>query len=335
MKAVPKPVSRIKGVGRLAQTLALSLVFGLSSATAAFAQLEGGEGGAPPEGAKGLFFQQLERPTESINTGLRYWIELKRGGTVSRVTNKTQFKTGDSIRFHVRSNIDGYAYILLSCGSREERSVLFPDPHVVENNKLERGKEYALPSDGYLTFDENPGTEKLTLLLSRSPINAEAYLSRPQRQVTMIASAQTGSKDLVPAKIYVSYNTPRVDYAPVIKDEPKADPTPVKIAEKPSDKGDKKDDGQDAKGKDKKGKKPVKTAVKPKTDNRTKVASSSGSSTPKVHRTPDTGSSNANNGASGVSNGAGDGREDEGTTTVVSKQSSGVLHVDVALDHRD
>ena len=335
MKAVPKPVSRIKGVGRLAQTLALSLVFGLSSATAAFAQLEGGEGGAPPEGAKGLFFQQLERPTESINTGLRYWIELKRGGTVSRVTNKTQFKTGDSIRFHVRSNIDGYAYILLSCGSREERSVLFPDPHVVENNKLERGKEYALPSDGYLTFDENPGTEKLTLLLSRSPINAEAYLARPQRQVTMIASAQTGSKDLVPAKIYVSYNTPRVDYAPVIKDEPKADPTPVKIAEKPSDKGDKKDDGQDAKGKDKKGKKPVKTAVKPKTDNRTKVASSSGSSTPKVHRTPDTGSSNANNGASGVSNGAGDGREDEGTTTVVSKQSSGVLHVDVALDHRD
>lgn len=112
-------------------------------------------------------------------------------------------------------------------GSRAEQSVLFPDARMNEVNRVDRGKEYALPSDGFLTFDNNPGTEKLTLLLSRAPIDAQAYLARPQRQVTMIASAQTGSKDLVPAKIYVSYNAPRVE-APIIKDEPKAEPTVIK-----------------------------------------------------------------------------------------------------------
>lgn len=287
--------------------VSLAVALGVAFSSGAYAQEQ--------SGAKGLFFEQLEKPTESLNTGLRYWIELKRGNNVTRVSNKFQFKTNDSIRFHVRSNIDGYAYILLSSGSRGEQSVLFPDSKADENNKVDRGKDYALPSDGYLTFDENPGLEKLTLLLSRSPMDAQAYLAKPQKEVTMIASAQTGSKDLVPARIYVSYNAPRVE-APVFLP---ATTKPEKVA------------------KVEKIEKTVKVShtkvTQPaKSEHTEKVAQSpAADDKPKAaHRTPVKVKHAVASSGSSASTSP---KEEEGTVTVVSQQSSGVLHVDVALQH--
>lgn len=287
--------------------VSLAVALGVAFSSGAYAQEQ--------SGAKGLFFEQLEKPTESLNTGLRYWIELKRGNNVTRVSNKFQFKTNDSIRFHVRSNIDGYAYILLSSGSRGEQSVLFPDSKADENNKVDRGKDYALPSDGYLTFDENPGLEKLTLLLSRSPMDAQAYLAKPQKEVTMIASAQTGSKDLVPARIYVSYNAPRVE-APVFLP---ATTKPEKVA------------------KVEKIEKTVKVShtkvTQPaKSEHTQKVAQSpAADDKPKAaHRTPVKVKHAVASSGSSASTSP---KEEEGTVTVVSQQSSGVLHVDVALQH--
>jgi len=159
------------------------------------------------DGAKGLYFEQLQKPEHPINTGLKYWIELKRKGKVTQVSNKEPFYSGDRIRFHVRPNIDGYAYILLRSGSRGEQSVLFPDARTGEDNHVEHGRDYEMPADGYLAFDQNPGTEKVTLLLSRKPMDAAACLSKPDADATMIASAQTGSKDLIPAKVLIVYAT--------------------------------------------------------------------------------------------------------------------------------
>jgi hypothetical protein len=167
-------------------------------------------GATDPDGAKGLFFAQLERPTENMNTGIQYWIELRRGDATTRVNNKTAFHSGDRIRFHVKPNIDGYAYILLRSGSRGEQAVLFPDPEKREENRLQRGKDYVLPGDGELKFDQNPGIEKLSLLLSRSPIDTTAYVS-PQSESTaprVVASIASGSKDLIPSQILVSYVQP-------------------------------------------------------------------------------------------------------------------------------
>src|SRR5581483_6148762 len=129
-----------------------------------------------------------------------------RDGKTQRVSNKFAFKSGDQIKFHVTSNIDGYAYILLKSGSRGESSVLFPDSSTTDNNRVQRGKDYVLPESDFLTFDENPGTEKLSLLLSRTPIDAQAYLSNPADAPTLIASAMTGSKDLIPQRVLVHYN---------------------------------------------------------------------------------------------------------------------------------
>lgn len=169
---------------------------------------------ASEDGAKGIFFEQLAKPAEPINTGLRYWIELVRKGKTVRVSNKETFYSGDHIRFHVRPNVDGYAYILLRSGSRGEQSVLFPEEKSSDNNRMEHGRDYVLPGDGFLTFDRNPGTEKLTLLLSRTPIDATAYLRAPKEQPTVIASAVVGSKDLIPAKVMVLPPEPVANYAP-------------------------------------------------------------------------------------------------------------------------
>jgi len=195
---------------------------------------------AGQDGAKGLYFEQLQKPEHSLNTGLRYWIELNRKGKVIQVSNKEPFYSGDRIRFHVKPNIDGYAYILLRSGSRGEQSVLFPDSRNGEDNRVEHGRDYELPADGYLAFDQNPGTEKLTLLLSRKPIDAQALLAKPSSDATMIASSDSGSKDLIPAKVLVVYAPSSIssDKPPATPDsnEPKDSSVTVTVQHKPTPK---------------------------------------------------------------------------------------------------
>jgi len=193
------------------------------------------------EGAKGLFFEQLDSPYKSMNTGVQYYIELHRDGRTTKVTNKYGFKNGDKIKFHVKSNIDGYAYILLKSGSRGEQSVLFPDPGSGDNNKVKRGDDFSIPADGFLTFDDNPGTEKVSLVLSRTPIDAQAYLATPKEAPVLVASASTGAKDLIPSRVLVHYSdtpAPPVKIASNVKPV-KLDPKttivePIKLEHKPT-----------------------------------------------------------------------------------------------------
>lgn len=265
------------------------------------------------KGAKGLFFEQLESPSKDLNTGVQYWIELERGGKKIKTNNKTEFKSGDRIRFQVKSNIKGYAYILLSTGSRGEQSVLFPDPSVNESNKVMPGKVYTLPGMGALTFDENPGQEKVTLLLSRHPIDAQAYLDRPTEQPTLIASAMTGSKDLVPAKVLVSYNDPnksfpsdrlKVTRSTVSAQSPKSDSKPK--PEKPS--------SATKVASSTKTSKPSKPAKTKNSTSTVKVAQVKHSSDSVTHKNKKS-------------------HQDEEAVTVVSEATGGILHVDVNLHH--
>lgn len=138
-----------------------------------------------------------------------YWIELVRDGQVLHVTQKASFKSGDKIKFHVKPNIESYAYVALKSGSQGESSVLFPLPNSKDNNHLEKGVDIAIPSDDYMTFDQNPGTEHVCLTLSRTPIDAKSLLGGGMRpDDTKVVMRQPGSKDLVPVKIKVSYTTP-------------------------------------------------------------------------------------------------------------------------------
>ncbi len=170
----------------------------------------------PTDGAKGLFFEQLSKPTEKLNTGLQFWIELHRHGQTLRADNRAIFQSGDKIRFHVTPNIDGYAYILLRSGSRGEQAQLFPLESLKENNQITRGKEIALPTEGTLDFDDNPGVEKLTMLISRTAIDPKPYLNNPDEgSGPLIIKLSAGSKDLIPTNVLVSYMSPS-QAAPVI-----------------------------------------------------------------------------------------------------------------------
>jgi hypothetical protein len=158
---------------------------------------------AAEQGAKGMFYEQLSKPAETINNGLQYWIELKRPGQPLRnVSNKFEFRSGDQIRLHVRSNVDGFAYVVLREGSQGEHAVLFPDPHHADDNHLKANSEYTIPNDSYLAFDQNPGTERVTFVLSRNPI--EPKKNNFQDKV-IIASRVEGSKDLIPGSLVISY----------------------------------------------------------------------------------------------------------------------------------
>lgn len=291
-------------------SLIMTALLGLSLSTPGYALDENQD-----KGAKGLFYEQLASPSKNLNTGVQYWIKLNRDGKKVRVTNKQEFRSGDQIWFCIKSNVKGYAYILLSDGSRGEQSVLFPDPSVSESNKIYPGKTYTLPSQGALTFDENPGLEKVTLLVSRHPIDAQAYLNKPNQQQTLIASAMTGSKDLVPAKVLVSIQ-PVTSNSIVVAKHPATSTSKPKIAKAKPKK--KKTTTKIASSKVKK-KKYVPKHKKKKTVKKKMVAKHK----PKQHLPH----SKSNFQASSA--------DDAGTVTVVSQATGkgNVLHINVDLHH--
>ncbi len=127
-------------------------------------------------GVKDMFYQQLNNPSQQINTGMSYWIELRRGATIKRVDNRTTFKSGDRIRFHVTSNIDGHAHCVMLQGSSGKQAVLFPVPVKDPSNSVTRGKAAIIPSTTFLVFDNKKGTEHIRLAVSRNNIDTNALL---------------------------------------------------------------------------------------------------------------------------------------------------------------
>jgi hypothetical protein len=142
-------------------------------------------------GAKDLFSTQLNNPSSVTNYGLRYWIELVRGGHASKVDSQYSFQTGDRIRFHVSPNIDGFMYIFMTAGSSGNQAVLFPVAGTGDNNKVVAGKEYVIPEVTMLQFDEHPGVETLQLVLSAKPLKEGD--AKQARSVTIRAKGQESS----------------------------------------------------------------------------------------------------------------------------------------------
>jgi hypothetical protein len=185
----------------LALRIAFLSVLAISAVTAA-------ESAEPAGGAKGMYYRQLQHPEQQLNNGMQYWIELKRGAAVSRVTSKFEFRSGDEIKLHVRPNTDGFAYVVLAEGSGGEHETLFPAPGHADDNRLKANIEYTIPADNsYLAFDRNPGTERLMVVLSRRPIDPKNATPNQvdEKDKVIIASRVEGSKDLVPGSCVVGY----------------------------------------------------------------------------------------------------------------------------------
>ena len=104
--------------------------------------------------------------------GLRYSI-LRRGADnqFSEVAADTMFKSGDRVRFQVKTNTTGYLYIVMQ-GSSGTWKLLFPATEVAGgSNLVQPGELRTVPSGdrGQFVFDDQAGTEKLFVVLTRQP----------------------------------------------------------------------------------------------------------------------------------------------------------------------
>lgn len=165
--------------------------------------------------AKGMFFEQLDSPRETINTGLKYWIQMRRDKKLSLVDNRIDFMAGDEIRFQIVPNITGYAYVVLQKGTTGQKKVLFPNSYE-PNGKVLAGRQYLLPTRGYLDVDAMPGTEIIRIVLSRRPLSQAALLKEEPSNTMKIAKGISGAEPIQNENCLVAFSqaeSKQVDFA--------------------------------------------------------------------------------------------------------------------------
>ncbi len=175
-------------------------------------------------GPKDLFYRQMRRDTSSHldNVGLTYSIELVRSNEVTKVDSRFPFKSGDEIRFHVQSNIDGYMYVVMKSGSHGSQAVLFPAADSGENNVIKKGEDYVLPEQGVLEFDNQPGEERLQLIISPEKLNLENALAAG-RERQIIITPKTPLKQgnsLIDLPLTTNASWSPAAHPPTFKEEP-------------------------------------------------------------------------------------------------------------------
>ena len=110
--------------------------------------------------------------------GLRYsLLHSSDGSAYSEVDPETVFRSGDKLKVTAQSNDPAHLYVIAH-GSSGNWEVLFPSSKVGGgDNKVAAMQSYEIPPGGNWTFDENPGEEKLFVVLSRKPVeNLESLI---------------------------------------------------------------------------------------------------------------------------------------------------------------
>jgi len=102
--------------------------------------------------------------------GIRYTVMQEvSSGRYQGVNPSTTFHSGDRIRIQVESNQTGYLYVVTQ-GSSGGWQLLFPSAEVSNgDNQIARGQIRMVPPHNQFKFDEQEGTEKIFLVLSRQP----------------------------------------------------------------------------------------------------------------------------------------------------------------------
>jgi hypothetical protein len=144
----------------------LALLLGAFSFTA-FAQ-------ADEQNAKNLYLAHA-RNTNRGRPGVKVTIELRRDGVTKKVPLNYTFRAGDKVKFHFETNFNAYVKII-NIGSTGTPQLLFPYRGATE--LVARTKDYAIPQgDLWFEFDDNPGTEQLTFVISSQPLRVESQMA--------------------------------------------------------------------------------------------------------------------------------------------------------------
>ncbi len=113
--------------------------------------------------------QTAPEPVSGPALGLKYTILKLAGGDMVEVPPSTVFHAGDKIQFSVQTNGPGYLYII-SQGSSGTWKPMFPSADVEDgSNRVDGWASYTMPPKARMVFDEQQGTEKIFIVLSREP----------------------------------------------------------------------------------------------------------------------------------------------------------------------
>ena len=124
----------------------------------------------PPAASGGGGAKVIPAALSNVPLAVKYTILKKTTTGYDAVDPDTVFRSGDRIRVRVETNDTAYLYIVMG-GSSGTWRVLFPASDIAGgDNLMQKHKEVTIPSGGNsFTFDEQAGTEKVSLILSREP----------------------------------------------------------------------------------------------------------------------------------------------------------------------
>jgi hypothetical protein len=115
---------------------------------------------------------------------LKYWVELiQPNGQILRVSSARVFHSGEHVRLHFESNVDG-RIVLVQMNANGTSQVLYPDPRINNgDNHIKAGSDMTVPAGGaWFTLDNNPGTERVMVFLnseSSMPVAAPQFTHSP------------------------------------------------------------------------------------------------------------------------------------------------------------
>ena len=122
--------------------------------------------------ARDLFIQKADNESQG-KSGVKVRILLKRGNQRERfVTSDETFYSGDKIKLAFDINFSGYI-ALLNVGSTGKVSMLYP--YAGTDAAVEPSEdEQLIPSNknDWITFDDRPGIEKITIVFSTNPLDS-------------------------------------------------------------------------------------------------------------------------------------------------------------------
>lgn len=134
-------------------------------------------------------------PAQAKYVGIHYWLDLE---DVGPVTDERVFHTGDRIKIHIRSNVDGYLS-LWSLDSSGRGHLLFPVSDQTDaDNAIKADSDFSTP--GFITFRPPAEDERLLVFFSRSKADMPTRTNNGQNDggdTVAKVLRHTGSKALV------------------------------------------------------------------------------------------------------------------------------------------
>ncbi len=121
---------------------------------------------------------------------MRYWIDLdpaEGSGQRTQVAALVPIASGQSFKFHFTFGEDGYLYVVGPGEKNQPTAFLTTKPSArtgLKTNKVSKGVEFGFPQDDQdnvhsLELDTKPGTDTFTIIFSKVPLEAPAFLSEP------------------------------------------------------------------------------------------------------------------------------------------------------------